>query len=155
MDFVVSKVAMAICALLVIAVVSGFFSSGFLRGGTHAFHHILEEFCDLTERAAESGCESEMIWNVPFLPSGDGVTLSINKGTVLLESNEGSAAERPWCGVHLWHSDGRALNESTVTALDDGTGSLVFESGQSVEIVSKSIIFEDEPRIFVFAYLRH
>ncbi len=153
MDFVVSKVAMAICALMVTAVLAGLFAEGNLLGGSRGFERILDEFCELTERAAVSGSESEILWEVPFLPSGEAATFSIYKGTVLVETNEGAAAERPSCGLHIWRPDGRALNESAVVALDEGAGSLEFDSGQTVEIVTRSIVYENEPRAFVFVYL--
>jgi hypothetical protein len=151
MDFIVSKVAMAVCALLVITVLAGLFTEGALLGGDNGFEHILDEFCELAERTAMG--EAFIAWDVPFLPSGESVTISIHKGTVLVESNEGAAARKPACGLHLWRSDGRCLNESMVTALDDGAGSLIFESGQTAEIVSQILTFENEARTFVFVHM--
>ena len=153
MDFVVSKVAMAICALMVVAVLAGVFSGGALVGRAHGFEHILTEFCELTERAGTTGPKSSIVWIAPYLPDGDGVTISIHRGIVLIESNDGSAADRPSRGIHVWHPDGRELNRSTVEALDRSAGTLSFESGQSVEIVAKSVTYENEQRLFVFAYL--
>jgi hypothetical protein len=152
MDFVVSKVAMAICALLVVAVLAGVFSEGALVGRTRGFEHILNEFCDLIERACAKGSEGSIAWSTPFLQSGESVTISIHKGTVLLESAEGSDARRPSHGLHLWHSDGRPLNLSMVEALDECAGCLTFESGQDMNIVAESVTFENERHIFVFVY---
>ncbi len=151
MDFIVSKVATAVCALLVIAVLAGLFTEGGLLGVECGFEHLLDEFCELADRAAVG--ETSMVWEVPFLQNGEGVTFSIHKGTVLVESNEGAAARQPSCGVHHWRSDGRCLNESMVAALDEGAGSLIFESGQNVEIVSQMLTYENEIRTFVFVHL--
>ena len=151
MDFIVSKVAMAVCALLVIAVLAGLFTEGALLGGDKGFEHILEEFCELADRASMG--EAHMEWEVPFLPSGECVTISVHKGTVLVESSAGAAARQPASGLHLWSSDGRCLNESMVAALDDGAGSLIFESGQTVEIVAQTLTYENEARTFVFVHL--
>ena len=151
MDFIVSKVAMAVCALLVVAVLAGLFTESALIGGDSGSEHILDEFCELADRAAMG--EASIVWEVPFLPSGEGVTISVHKGTVLVESSEGVAARLPAFGLHLWRSDGRCLNESMVTALDDGAGSLIFESGQMVEIVSQIHTIENEARALVFVYM--
>lgn len=151
MDFVVSKVAMAICSLLVITVLVGLFTDGAFLGGNSDSGHVLDEFCDLTDRAFLGG--SSIVWQTPFLPSGESVTISIHNGIVLVESSEGAAARQPSCGLHLWRSDGRCMNASTVTSMDDGAGSLIFESGQTVEIAARILTYESEPRVFVFVYL--
>ena len=152
MDFVVSKVAMAICALLVVTILAGVFSEDAFVGRPRGFEHILSEFCDLTERTCARGSVGSIVWNTPFLPSGESVTVSIHKGTVLVESTEGSAARKPSQGLHLWRPDGRPLNLSMVEALDEGAGCLTFESGQDMNIVAESVTFENERRIFVFVY---
>lgn len=153
MDFVISKVAMAICALLVVAILAGVFSEDALVGRSRGFEHILSEFCDLIERTSARGSEGEIVWTTPFLPSGEPVTISLHKGTVLVESTEGSDARTPSQGLHLWRSDGRPLNLSMVEALDESAGCLTFESGQYVKIIAESVTFEDELRIFVFVHL--
>jgi len=112
----------------------------------HFFNDIV-----LADRAAMG--ETYMRWETPFLPSGEGVTISIHKGTALVESSAGAAARQPASGLHLWRSDGRYLNESMVAALDDGAGSLIFESGQTVEIVAQTLTYENDARTFVFVYL--
>jgi hypothetical protein len=151
MDFIISKVAMIICALLVVATVSGLFTDGALTGEDDAFERILDEFCDLTGEAVMG--EGSIVWQVPFLPDGDGVTISIHRGTVLVESADGASARQAPSGLHLWQSDGRCVNESMVASLDEGAGSLVFESGQTVEIVTRVLTYENELRAFVFVYV--
>jgi len=153
MDFIVSKVAMAMCALIVTAALAGVFTDGALLGKVSGPEQILQEFCELADRAALSGSEAEVVWQAPFMLDGGSVTISIDKGTVLVESRESSAAGRPSQGLHLWRADSRCLNESVVRALDEGAGCFTFESGQSVEIVTKLVTFEGEPRHFVFVYL--
>ncbi len=153
MDFIVSKVAMAICALLVVAVLAGVFSQGALLGTGSSLERILDEFCDLTERVALGEGVSSLVWETPTLPEGEDVTFSIHRGIVLVESNQGSAAGSPAYGVHIWRPDGRTLNESTVEALDECSGSLIFQSGQKIRIAAEALIYEQEPRTFVFAYL--
>ncbi len=150
MDFVISKVVMAICALLVVVTVSGLFTDGAIIGGDHGFEHVLDEFCDLASRAASG--ESSMAWQVPFLADGEGVTLSIHNGTVLVESAYGAAARQPSFGIHLWHPDGRALNGSAVASLDRSEATLALESGQTVEIVTIVVMYENEQTPFVFVY---
>ncbi len=152
MDFVVSKVAMAICALLVVTVVAGVFSEGALIGRTRGFEQVLAKFVNLAEQAVGTGSESSVLWCAPYLPDGEGVTISIYRGIVLVESTEGSAADYPIRGIHVWHPDGQPLNRSMVDALDRCSGSLTFESGQSVVIVTKFVTYEDERRLLVFVY---
>ena len=151
MDFVVSKVAMAICALLVVTVMTGLFAESAILGGGSGFEHVLDEFCELVDRAA--AWESSVVWQAPFLPDGGEVAISIEMGVVLLESEDGTVARKPAGGLHLWHTDDRPLNSSMVRALDEGTGSLIFQSGQKVEILSKVLTCNQERRTFVFAYL--
>jgi hypothetical protein len=151
MDFVASKVAMAICSLIVVTILAGLFSDGALMTGRRDFEHVLDELCAIIDRAAAG--ETRILWEVQPTANGEGVTISICKGTVLAESSDGTAARRPLCGIHLWTSDGRPMNESMVEALDESAGSLVIESGQTVEIVSHELLCDDERRVFVFVSL--
>jgi len=151
MDFVISKVVMAICALLVIATLTGLFTEESLLGNDRGISHVLDEFCEIAARA--NMCESDVLWQTPFLLDGGVVTMSIQKESVLAESSGEAAARQLSSRVHLWRSDGRPLNESAILALDSDAGSLVFESGTTVEIVSRMLTYEDGPRIFVFVYL--
>ncbi len=153
MDFVVSKVVMAICALIVVSTLAGIFSERALLDGGRGFESVLSEFCEMAERAVSAGTESRLVWTAPYLPDGNEVTISIHDGIVLIESSEGSAAERPSQGIHIWHHDGRPLNSSTVDVLDRSAGSLEFHSGQDVEIMTSLVTYEEEPRLFVFADL--
>jgi|GEM_PF-1255249 len=151
MDFIVSKVAMAVCALLVVMAISGLFAGNGITGGDRGFERILDEFCDLASRAAAG--QSSMFWEVPFMTDGESVTMTVHNGTVLVESAYGAAAREPASGLHIWRSDGRALNKSAVSSLDTAAGSLAFDSGSTVEIVSRLVTYENEPRAFVFVHV--
>ena len=70
MDFVVSKLAMAVCALLVVSALGGVFESGFLFSEVDELESILRDLCATMEGAVLSGCESTTKWEVPFLADG-------------------------------------------------------------------------------------
>jgi hypothetical protein len=152
MDFVVSKVAMSICALLVIGVLSGAVGSQDRELLVDELDAMVTHVCSLVDRAVLTGAEASMRWSVPDLASGDPVTVSIRAGIVRAASGGQECAGQPQAGVHTWTWAGVCLNESAVYALDGSSEPVELTSGDDLVLSTELVLLDDEPTILAFAH---
>lgn len=151
MDFVVSKVAMSICALLVIGVLSGATGSQDRELLAEELDAIVSQVCSLIDRAVASGAEVSMMWSVPDLASGDDVTLTVCRSIVRADSGGQGCARQPLSGVHTWTWTGAALNESVIDALDSSSKAIELNSGKELVLSTEIVLLDDEPALLAFA----
>jgi hypothetical protein len=150
-DFVVSKVAMSICALMVVAVLAGVFDGDTFADRDHELSGVLHRLSDLIDRAATSSSEFTTGWRIPLSSGGNPIVISLGAGSVSAESDGRTAMIRLACGLHTWTWDGRGLNLSAVYEMDRSSPQLRFESGMTIQIRTILVTFENEPTYLVFA----
>jgi len=150
MDFVVSKVAMSICALLVVSVLGGVLGNDVLFRKTGELDGILNDLSIILETSLWSGCEGNTNWHVPFLSDGENVDISVCDVEFSAKAGERSAVLRPACDVHTWLWNGSALNRTSVEALDSNAPSISTCSGRVLEIRIQVVAFENQNRLFAF-----
>lgn len=151
MDFVVSKVAMSICALVVIGVLSGATES---RDGdlvTEELDAIVSQVCSLIDRAVLSGAEVSLKWSVPDLASGDHVSVTVYRSVVRADSGGQGCARQPQFGVHTWTWVGVALNESVISAMDSSSRAIELVSGEELVLSTEIVLSDNEPILLAFA----
>ena len=151
MDFVVSKVAMSICALMVVAVLAGVFDRDAFVDRDHELSGVLNRLSGLVDRAATSSSEFTTGWRVPLLSDGCAIVISIRAGAISAESGGRTTMTQPACGLHTWNWDGRGLNSSSICEMDRSSPQLRFESGMTILIRTILVTLENEPRYLVFA----
>jgi hypothetical protein len=151
MDFIISRVVMSICALLVAGVLAGAVSLPLFEGADAELRGIVEGFCRTADNVAGSFSEVELVWTVPSLASGATVRVTVDCELVTADYAGSQAVASPSCKIHLWEWDGTMLNLSRVEALDEGSAPILTRSGDS--ILLESIIVELEglrqPMLFV------
>ena len=151
MDFFVSKVALSICALLVITILSGVTDTDRFVDDRRDIETILQGFCDVVDRAFGERSEGSVVWTVPALPTGDGIELTIERGAVHCQWDGRSIVRQPQSYLHTWRWDGSALNESTVGELDKNSSRLMASSGESFILTTTYVLFENDHRLLAFA----
>jgi len=151
MDFFVSKVVLSICALLVVTVLSGVTGRDRFMDDRHEIKTILQDFCDVADRAFGERSEGTVLWRVPGLVAGGEIELTLDRGAISCQWHGGSIARQPQCYPHTWRWDGSALNESTVRDLDKDSGRLTVRSGDSILLTTAYVLFENDRRLLVFA----
>jgi hypothetical protein len=151
MDFFVSKVALSICALLVITILSGVTDRDRFMDDGRGIEIVLQDFCDVADRAFGERSEGIVLWKVPVLSTGNEIELTLDHGVVHSQWEGISIARQPQCYLHTWRWDGSALNESTVGDLDKDSGRLTASSGESIILITVYVLFENDHRLLVFA----
>ncbi len=150
MDFIVSKVAMSICALLVVSILGGMLRSDIFVDERDELKSILTDLSRTIERAAWSGCEAKTAWTVPCLTDHEIIEVSIHSSTVSAESGGRTVVISPACEIHTWSWNGSALNASLVQYLDNFSPAVHSVSGQAIEVRTQSVSFENGYRMFAF-----
>ena len=150
MDFVVSKVAMSICALLVVSVLSGVLGNDILFSKVDELDSILIDLSIVVERSVWSECEGRTSWRVPFLSDGASIDISVRDSVLSAKSGDRFAALRPACDTHTWQWNGTSLNATCVSILDASSPMATSSSGHALEIRTQMVAYEDQNRIFAF-----
>lgn len=150
MDFVISKVAMSICALLVVGALSGCLDPANFVDPGQELDDLVRRFCGLVDRAVLSGSSCSMAWEVPRLSDGGDVVLLISQGLVTAKAGAEGSVGQPVSGVHTWHNTGAAMNTSGLRLLDTAAEGLGARSGERILLTTELVLLENEPAYLAF-----
>lgn len=142
MDFVVSRVVMSICALLVASVLAGVVDVPQFEEPDRELRDIAEALCRTAEDCAGSFSEVDLVWVVPSLASGGTVQITIDCELVTACSADSKVVAGSDCEMHLWEWDGTSLNRSRLEALDASSAPILARSGDSIVLESIAVEFE-------------
>ncbi len=151
MDFVISKVAMSVCGLLVVGVLSGCMDPARFADPGHELDRIIRGFCDLVDRAVLSRSDSSLAWSVPCRADGQSVEVVISGGIVAAEAGGERSFGQPAMGIHTWHNTGAAMNMTGLRLLDASAEDLITFSGESLIISTELVLLENQPTYLAFA----
>ena len=151
MDFIVSKVAMSIAALMTVSIMGGVFDRYLTPDETQELSHILYDLSERMMLMAATGPGSSCTWTVPNLSSGGGVIVGVGFRVLYASSGGDSTFSAPPVEIHTWRWNGGALNLSVLHALDLEAPVLNVPSGSSMtmEIVVPSVGDCKDPLLFV------
>lgn len=154
MDFIVSKVAMSVCALMVAALLAGAFSSDRLYDRSSEVELVLREFCGTADGALKTGKECTVGWQVPFASSGDAITISVRHNRVSASADDELAILEPLSPIRTWEPVTRQVNLTTLDELDNQAPEASFRSGETVELSTILMTIEDKTALMVFCSRR-
>jgi hypothetical protein len=153
MDFIVSKVAMSICALLVVGILGGMFGPGALFDAGNELDSIVDGFCAIVDEVALSRAQTMMYWTVPHTSAGSVVHLELGRSVLRVTTEEERAVGQPPCEIRTWSIEGTSLNSTELAELDASQSGLIAHSGQAIELSSRTVYCEHEELMLVFARL--
>lgn len=151
MDFILSKVAMSACAILVIAIIGGMFGEGSLLSPEGELKKVVDGLCSIVDQIALSRAEGTVSWQVPFTSGGE--TIIIRLDGMLMRAESGACKEvvQPAIKIRTWTYDGCPMNASQLAELDNKCPILEARSGHSVNLESRLVALDNQDRLFVFA----
>lgn len=150
MDFVVSKVAMSVCALAVAGVLSGTVRTALSPDPDRELDSVLDALEETVGVLATRGCEGAVEWTVPSPPSGRQVTLSFGHGIVLLRADDLYRAACMTPALHTWTYDGGHMNATAIDELDASGGTVSASSGDILTISAATVLVDDAPEVLYF-----
>jgi hypothetical protein len=151
MDFIVSKVALSVCALMTAGVLYGVYGGDMMRDVDGDLERILARFVDETVRPSVDGVESRTVWEVPGLPDGNVVWLVVGGWTVEAHSGAAVAAIQLPEEMHTWSLTCGVMNSTVVEAFDDGSARIRACTGQHVTVISVEISLDNSEALMLFA----
>jgi len=151
MDFVISKVAMSVCALLVAGVLSGCMDPLGFADREGELDGVVKGFCGLVDRAVLSHSRTCLTWDVPFMADGQEIRMIIHRGLVMAEAGTENAIAQPVTGIHTWHDTGASMNATALKLLDASEDELVAHSGDQVLLVTEQVLLDNLPTYLAFA----
>lgn len=150
MDFVISKVAMSICALLVAGVLGGCMDPTRYADPGRELDAVVQGFCDLVDRMTLSGSDAHIVWSVPFLPDGQALRVVVREGSVAAEGGGGRSIGEPVTGIHTWQCDGMTMNTSGLMLMDSLAPEFETRSGQRILLATELVLIDNEPTRLAF-----
>ncbi|MBN1678587.1 MAG: hypothetical protein JW880_08630 [Candidatus Thermoplasmatota archaeon] len=150
MDFIISKVAMSVCGLLMVGVLSGCMDPAHLADPGHELDQIIGRFCDLVDRAVLSRSECSLTWTVPCLADGQDIEMTISGGIVSAEGGGHRAYGKPVTGIHAWQHTGAAMNMTGLRLLDSSSEDFVVISGEPLIVSTELVLLENQPNFLAF-----
>ncbi|MDH3365385.1 MAG: hypothetical protein OEM29_05220 [Thermoplasmata archaeon] len=150
MDFVISKVGLSICALLVMSVLGQSLYGPESSSDRDALDSIIERFDDLLRTCAEVGGEVDHLYHVPYLPGGSAIAMTFRPGGIIAGSDNALACAETCYPLHLWDWNGSDLNLSIVDELDRVCSQLESESGDRLRIEMRTALVQSVATTMVF-----
>lgn len=149
-DFIVSKVAMSVCALLVAASLTEAVGPSLSPSLEDDLEEVLSDLQSAVSSAAALGGECSIEWNVPSLPSGDAVRLRISgcSATACAEGAARATEIRP--ELHTWTWDGAPMNRTELESLDLSAVCLEARSGDELTIAALRVPVDDSLELLLF-----
>jgi hypothetical protein len=134
MDFVISKVGMSICALLVVSILGQSLHELSSTGEMDALEGIVRLFDRLLYSCMEGGDDVDCIYRVPHLPDGSLVRMAFHPGGVIASSENAWAHAETCCPLNLWDWSGDELNQTVLGEMNRDCNPIETSSGASLLI---------------------
>lgn len=153
MDFIVSKVAMCICALMVVSILGGMFDKDVVFKSGGDLGDIVKDFCSVVDAIGRSRSAARSAWDVPHSSSGETVFLSIEGTIVRMRAGSDHAIGQPVFRLRTWSDSSDVLNMTVVDSLDKNAPSLSAHSGQTIVVFSRIVTLDNQQTPLLFAAL--
>jgi len=151
MDFIISKVAMCICALIVVSIFGGMFDKdAVLRPGSE-LGNIVKDFCSVVDAIGRYRSVARSTWDVPHSSSGETVILTIEGTTVRAKAGSDHAIGQPVFRLRTWSDNSDVLNATVLESLDKNAPILTAHSGQPILIYSRIVTLDNQQKPLLFA----
>lgn len=147
-DFVMSKVALSLCALVVAVSMSSSVEKGLSPDPGADLERILAEIQDTVSMMTAHGGASSIEWRVPALPSGASVSVSFMEGGVLASAH--GLARVAHSDLHVWTWDGMPLNSTRLEELGVASAPMEKRTGDLVALKGALVPLDDCLELLLF-----
>ena len=153
MDFVISKVAMSVCALMVASVLGPILVSYDDHGASTELDMVVLKLSRSISAAMVEGLETVFRLSLPTTSSGSVIRLEARSGGLLASSNDENVICRPCADLHLWDWNGSAMTSSEVDSLDLAHKERVAVSGDIVIAATRWIPIDSTLSLLAFVWM--
>lgn len=150
MDFVVSKVALSICALLVAGVLGSLYGDGALRDVRGELEGVARDFLSVASAALDAREECLASWEVPRLSGGEMVSVALSMDHVRVSTSLALFMIAAPFAMHTWSWNGTSVNESAVAELDASAPGVAASSGGVITVRTMIVDVGNDRELMVF-----
>ncbi len=162
LDFVMSKIAMMIAAIVILTSVLGFFYFQREEAKDLELENIAEKFTDAVNNI--NSLQGETVVNVTFDEGKEGIYVRPNvngnnyeilmsRSNIIITQEKRRASDNFITPVHLWEPENKAYNQTQIEQKDDDNKKLEFVSGQDFKIERKFLEISGENEYMTFVYI--
>jgi hypothetical protein len=151
LDFVISKVAMSVCALIVASILGPVLVGNHHPGDEAELECMMTRLCGSIATAMLSGVETDIVFPLTTTSSGSHIRLDVRTESLLLSSETEMALGHPCTDLHLWRWNGSDLRTADVAQLDLLCGCGVAATGQALMISTRWALLDSAPSLLAFA----
>lgn len=155
MDFVMSKLGLSVCALLVVSILGEAFAEPMADRERDELVGVAERLNRLISALLASGGEATYVYLVPSLSTGSGISMTITTNRLELASPSAKAVASPLCAIHLWQWNGTELNHSEMVDRDASCAPVVALSGDNLLIAMLLVPVQGVTTTLVFMELEN
>lgn len=151
MDFVISKVAISVCALIVASVLGSVLADSQHSSDKIELEDMMRRLCGSISAAMLGGVETDIAFPLTATSSGARVRLEVRAECLLLSSETEMIVGHPCADLHLWRWNGSDLKSSALAQLDLACGYGVATSGQTIVVSTRWLLLDSVPTLLAFA----
>ncbi len=139
MDFVISKVALSVCAFMVATVLGQSLYQSSLASGMDDLAGILRQFDRILRTCTEDADNADCLYSVPYLPGGFPIALTVHPGGAVASSESSDASASTCCQLALWAWDGDELNRTEMEERERNSSPIESISGDHLLIRARQV----------------
>ncbi|UCE90935.1 MAG: hypothetical protein JSV90_05780 [Methanobacteriota archaeon] len=152
MDFVISKVSMAVCALVVASALWPALLYGHDATDRVELEDLVWGLCESLANAMVKGLETDIELSLHTTASGALIRLEMRPESVMMSSGAATVVCETCSELHLWPWNGSVLESAEVERLDLAHGTCVAVSGDTVMVSTRWVPLDSVPTLFAFAW---
>ncbi|HUV61757.1 MAG TPA: hypothetical protein VMW71_06290 [Thermoplasmata archaeon] len=153
MDFVISKVGMSICALLVVSVLGQSLYESSTTSEMDALEGIVRLFDHFLFNCVRGGEDVDCLYRVPHLPDGALVCMTFHPGGVIASSENARVYAETCCPLNLWDWSGDELNQTVLGEMNRDCDPIESTSGDGLLIQVRCVPIQSVPCRMAFVSL--
>lgn len=152
-DFVVSKVVMSVCALLVAGGLAEVVGTSTSPDTGLDLEAALMDLQRAASSLASVRGECSLAWEVPGLPTEAGLELSFLGGSACARAEGTARTTHIDPSPHTWEWDGMPINGTRLAELDFGSPTLLTRSGDTLALEVLLVTVDDSGQLLLFVRL--
>lgn len=152
MDFVVSKVAMSICVLMVASILAGVYREQAVVDDSSELRGLLMRLTDLINTYKDASAESTIRTEVPSMVKGEKIDVEVSCSYMVARSGTREVFAQSPDGVHTWFWLGEPLNNTVIAERDARAAPANASTGGCLLVMTRLAIVENDARMLVFVH---
>lgn len=153
LDFVISKVAMSVCALFVASLLGPALANSQHHDTDSELEDIIVRLARVVSAAMIDGLEADAAQHLPRTISGEAIRVDLRSDSFIAVSESERASCQLCAAIHLWIWNGSGLRSSVLDELDRTHSMVSAVSGDVVKVSTRWVPIDSTPTLLTFVWI--